>query len=130
MIMPVLPLVEVYVSRDGEGGRSVETTDAAVSGSDSVAMLDTVAADVVVVDAADVVSTDVVVVDAADVVSTDVSGSVVAVVIVELAVRGELAMLAAGGSDSCGFRAWLCVPDELTSCKSTLVLQDTLHFKE
>ena len=50
--------------------------------------------------------------------------------IVELAVRGELAMLAAGGSDSCGFRAWLCVPDELTSCKSTLVLQDILHFKE
>ena len=91
---------------------------------------DVVSTDVVVVDSADVVSTDVVVVDAADVVSTDVSGSVVAVVIVELAVRGELAMLTAGGSDSCGFRAWLCVPDELTSCKSTLVLQDILHFKE
>ena len=40
-----------------------------------------------------------------------------------LAVRGELAMIAAGGSDGYGSRAWLGVPDEIISCKSNIVLQ-------
>ena len=45
----------------------------------------------------------------ADVVATDaaVAGSVGGSVIAALAVRGELAMIAAGGSDGCGSKSWL-----------------------